>query len=54
MDWLGNNHMGTPTDTHATKGEACFLCVVRAEGVQLSVGDSHGKFVLEEELEINL
>jgi hypothetical protein len=24
MDWLGSDHMGTPTDTHTTIGEAVF------------------------------
>jgi hypothetical protein len=31
MDCLGSNHVGIPTDTHATIEELCFLCVVRAE-----------------------
>jgi hypothetical protein len=62
MDWLSSDQVGTPTDTQATIAEAYFLCVVRVEGsyaarktacdssVQLSVGDSHGKFVVEKEL----
>jgi hypothetical protein len=33
MDWLGSDHVGTPTYTHVTIAEACFLCVVRAEGL---------------------
>jgi hypothetical protein len=27
MNRLGSDHVGTPTDTHATIAEACFLCV---------------------------
>jgi hypothetical protein len=31
MDGLGSDHVGTPTDTHATIEELCFQCEVRAE-----------------------
>jgi hypothetical protein len=68
MDWLGSDHVGTRTDAHATIVESCFLCVGSVQSgykrdefrgwqftvpVQLSVGDSHGKFVVEE-LEVSL
>jgi hypothetical protein len=33
MDWLGSDHVGTSTDTHATIEELCFLCMVRAATV---------------------
>jgi hypothetical protein len=68
MDWVGSDHVGTPTDTHAIIAEACFLCVGSVQSgykrsefrswqfrfrVQLSVGDSHGKFVVGEGLEVS-
>jgi hypothetical protein len=31
MDWLGSDHVGSPTDKHVAIEEQCFLCVVRAE-----------------------
>jgi hypothetical protein len=34
MNWLGSDHVGTPTDTHAMTEELCFLCVVHAERIQ--------------------
>jgi hypothetical protein len=63
------DHVRTPTDTHATIAVACFLCFGSVQsgykggefrswqfrvGVQLSVGDTHGKFVVEEESEVSL
>jgi hypothetical protein len=27
MDWIGSDHVGTPTDMEATIVTACFLCV---------------------------
>jgi hypothetical protein len=71
MDWVGSDHVGTPTEADATIGEACFLCVVSVQvvirkanseagslelrvRVQLSVKNSHGNFVVEEELEVGL
>jgi hypothetical protein len=68
MDWLGSDHVGTPTDAQETRAEACFLYVGSVQSgyersefrswqfrvrVQLSVVDSHGKFVVEE-LEVSL
>jgi hypothetical protein len=69
MDWLGSDHVGTPTDTLSTIAEACFLCVGSVQSVNkraefrswqftvrvlLSVGDSHGKLEVEEESEVSL
>jgi hypothetical protein len=34
MDWLGSDHVGTPTDTQVTIEELCFLCVVLLKVVQ--------------------
>jgi hypothetical protein len=68
VDWLDSDYVGTPTDEHATIAQACFLCVGSVQSgykrgefrswqfrvrVQLSGGDSHGKFVVEE-LEVSL
>jgi hypothetical protein len=63
MDGLGIDHVGTLTDTHATV-EWLFSVSgpcrenIRECGngssVQSSVGDSHGKLEVEEELEVSL
>jgi hypothetical protein len=67
MDWLGSDHVGTRTGTHAIIEVLFFLwggpCRedVREYGngrqfssVQLSVEDSHRKLGVEEELEVSL
>jgi hypothetical protein len=61
--------MQTPIDVHATIAQACFLCVGSVQSgfkgdkfrswqfrvrVQLSIEDSHRKFVVEKELEVSL
>jgi hypothetical protein len=43
MDWLGSVHVGTPTDTHATIEELCFLCVVRVEDISVGVIQMEGE-----------
>jgi hypothetical protein len=58
MDWLGSDHMGTPTDAHATTG-GCVLCAWSVSRGYKRIREWEfsslvGKFVVEEELEVSL
>jgi hypothetical protein len=64
MDWLSSDHVVTPTEDSRNNRGVVFTVRGRrwedieecrnGNSVQLSAGDSHGKFVVEEELEVGL
>jgi hypothetical protein len=64
MDWIGSDHVGTPTDKQTTIEGLCFLLrgqwredvgeCGNGRSVPFSVQDIHGKLGVEEGLEIGL